>query len=91
MYSQFILWEGKPFDDADAERAGRVFRPDIYRKALRGTGDLLPGASSKVEGSIDGPLAVGAEQGEITLSSNRFFDGRIFDPDSIEDYVSTQR
>ena len=91
LYSQLILWEGKPFDTGDAERAGRVFRPDVYRQALRGTGDLLPGASSKVEGSIGGPLAVGAEQGRITLSSNGFFDGRIFDPDEVEAYVAGQR
>ncbi|KZX52690.1 MAG: NitT/TauT family transport system ATP-binding protein [Afipia broomeae] len=91
LYSQLILWEGKPFDTGDAERAGRVFRPDVYRQALRGTGDLLPGASSKVEGSIDGSLAVGAEQGRITLSSNGFFDGRIFDPDEVEAYVAGQR
>jgi NitT/TauT family transport system ATP-binding protein len=91
LYSQLILWENKPFDAADADRAGRVFRPDVYRQALRGTGDLLPGASSKVEGSIGGPLAVGAEQGRITLSANGFFDGRVFDPDEIEAYVAGQR
>ena len=40
---------------------------------------------------IDGSLAVGAEQGRITLSSNGFFDGRIFDPDEVEAYVAGQR
>ena len=91
MDSQLILWEAKPYNDAEAECAGRVFRPDVYRQALRGTGDLLPNASSKVEGSLDVPLAVGSEQGRMTLSPNRFFDGRIFDPDEVEDYVASQR
>ena len=88
LYSQLVRWEGMAFDPSDASRAAGVFRPDVYRSALIGTGDLLPGASSKVEGSIDGPLAVGTQQGEITLSSNRFFDGRVFDPDRIEEYMA---
>ena len=88
LYSQLLRWEGMDFDPADAARAAAVFRPDVYRSALMGTGDLLPGASSKVEGSIDGPLAVGAQQGEITLSGNKFFDGRVFDPDRIEAYMA---
>lgn len=90
LYSQLLRWEGLDYDPVDAARASAVFRPDIYRRALTGTGDLLPGASSKVEGSLDGPLAVGAQQGEITLSANRFFDGQIFDPDRLDEYIQSQ-
>lgn len=91
LYSQLLRWEGIEYDEADAARAAAVFRPDVYRHALMGTGDLLPGASSKVEGSIDGPLAVAAQQGRLTFTFNRFFDGSIFDPDQIENYIAAQR
>src|SRR5690606_20536539 len=60
LYTQLVRWDRIPYSPADAEAAARVFRPDIYRSALAGTGDLLPGASSKVEGSIAQPTAVTA-------------------------------
>lgn len=88
LYSQMVRWDGLPFDPADAARAARVFRPDVYRSALSGTGDPLPGASSKVEGSVDHLLQVTTQQGVITLSSNRFFDGRSFDPLDIPGYLA---
>ena len=91
LYSQMLRWEGIGYDPADAAKAAAVFRPDIYRSALDGTGDLLPGASSKVEGSIDVQLSVTAQQGDMTLSPNRFFDGRAFDPDQLEAYVALQK
>ena len=74
---------------ADAAAAARVFRPDVYRSALAGTGDLLPGASSKVEGSLAQPTAVTAQQGAMVLASNSFFDGRSFDPDDVEGYIAS--
>lgn len=87
LYTQMVRWDGTPFDASEAERAARVFRPDVYRSALIGTGDDLPGASSKVEGSLVLPLALGTQQGNITLQSNSFFDGRSFDPADLEGYL----
>lgn len=60
--------------------AGRVFRSDLYRDALRGTGADLPGASSKLEGAIGAPLLAAGESDDLSLLPNRFFDGRVFDP-----------
>ncbi len=87
LHSQILRWEGRPYDAADAARASRVFRPDVYRAALAGAGDMLPGASSKVEGSIDASLPVGTKHGRLTLERDTFFDGRRFDPDAIEAYL----
>ena len=63
-------------------RAASVFRSDLYRKALQGTGAELPGASEKVEGALDGPTAVASARGRLILPRNQFFDRRIFEPDS---------
>ena len=49
----------------------------------------LPGASSKVEGSLARPTAVTAQQGAIVLENNSFFDGRTFDPDDLEGYIAS--
>jgi len=89
LYTQLVRWDGVPFSAADAAAAARVFRPDVYRSALAGTGDLLPGASSKVEGSLARPTAVTAQQGTMTLAGNAFFDGRSFDPDDLEGYIAS--
>jgi NitT/TauT family transport system ATP-binding protein len=89
LYTQLVRWDHLRFSAEDAVAAARVFRPDVYRSALAGTGDLLPGASSKVEGSLARPTAVTAQQGSITLANNTFFDGRSFDPDDIEGYLAS--
>jgi NitT/TauT family transport system ATP-binding protein len=88
LYTQMVRWDGMRFDPGDADNAARVFRPDVYRSALAGTGDLLPGASSKVEGSLAQTTAVSAQQGVMVLEQNRFFDGRSFDPDDLPGYLA---
>lgn len=88
LYTQMVRWEGRGFDPGDAIRAARVFRPDVYRSALLGTGEPLPGASSKVEGSLKGTTIVGTQQGSITLESNQFFDDRAFDPADLAGYLA---
>lgn len=90
LYSQMVRWDGLLFNADDAAKAARVFRPDVYRSALLGTGDPLPGASSKVEGSLAGPTSVSMQQGVITLENNSFFDNRPFDPELLESYVKGQ-
>jgi len=87
LYTQMVRWEHTAFSAEEARRAARVFRPDVYRSALLGTGEPLPGASSKVEGSVSGLTAVGTQQGAITLENNSFFDGVAFDPHDIEGYM----
>lgn len=91
LYSQMVRWDGLDFSAETARKAGRVFRPDVYRSALLGTGEPLPGASSKVEGSLAGPTSVSMQQGVITLQNNSFFDGEAFDPARLESYIRAQR
>lgn len=88
LYTQMVRWDGLAYDPADAAKAARVFRPDVYRAALLGTGEPLPGASSKVEGSLDSRMVVSTQQGTMMLEPNTFFDGMVFDPSDIEGYLS---
>ena len=90
LYTQMVRWDGVPYSPQDAARAARVFRPDVYRSALIGTGEPLPGASSKVEGSLAQRTTVSTQQGAITLEKNQFFDGKSFDPARLEDYLASQ-
>lgn len=88
LYSQMVRWDYMPYDRVQADAAANVFRPDIYRSALAGSGAPLPGASSKLEGGLGEPIGAGSTQGRLTLGNDRFFDGRAFDPDDIETYLA---
>ncbi|MGV6848468.1 MAG: CmpA/NrtA family ABC transporter substrate-binding protein [Marinibacterium sp.] len=68
-------------DRAAARKAARVFRADIYRQALAPTLADMPGASEKLEGAIKVPTEVASASGTLILRPDRFFDGRVFDPD----------
>nr|WP_233150838.1 CmpA/NrtA family ABC transporter substrate-binding protein [Sphingomonas sp. BT553] len=89
LYSQMTRWDGTPFSPEEAEIAASVFRPDIYRAALAGSGAPLPGASSKLEGAIGGgAIGAGSTQGRLILGRDQFFDHRAFDPDDIPGYLA---
>ncbi|MCV2866599.1 CmpA/NrtA family ABC transporter substrate-binding protein [Albidovulum sediminicola] len=62
------------------EAAKAAFRSDIYRRAMAGTGALLPGASEKVEGAVTRETSVASESGALVLCPDGFFDGTVFDP-----------
>lgn len=87
LYSQMARWRHAPLDVEGFEKAAAVFRPDIYRAALSGTGAILPNASAKVEGAIAAPLGVGTASGRLIMGPDRFFDGRLFDPDKALEYL----
>ncbi|MEM8851751.1 MAG: CmpA/NrtA family ABC transporter substrate-binding protein [Pseudomonadota bacterium] len=66
---------------AAMETAKAVFRSDLYRTHLAGTGAAIPSASSRVEGALGAATAVGSAEGRLILSPDAFFDGKSFDPD----------
>ena len=88
IYSQLVRWKQVKPGQAAERAAAAVFRPDIYRRALGASNVALPGASMKLEGAVSTPTGVGAHRGALTLGPDRFFDGRIFDPERVADYVA---
>jgi NitT/TauT family transport system ATP-binding protein len=42
----------------------------------------------KLEGALDSPRGVGAHRGLLTLGPDRFFDGRVFDPEDLRSYLA---
>ncbi len=60
-------------------KAGAIFRTDLYRDLLKTSGIDFPGASEKIEGSLEVPTAVSSERGEMILETDVFFDRNVFD------------
>jgi NitT/TauT family transport system ATP-binding protein len=89
LYSQLLRWDHLAYDAEDQLRAEQVFRPNVYRAALQGIDTPMPGANSKLEGSVTGSLPVGSTQGRLTLGADPFFDGRVFDPIAVEKYLDS--
>jgi two-component system, oxyanion-binding sensor len=81
LYAQMVKAGHVEANATDYGKAQNVFRPDVYRSALRPLGAVLPGASSKLEGGITEPTGVGSIQGRLILGADSFFDGQAFDPE----------
>ena len=88
IYSQFRRWKMVSPSATLERRAADVFRSDVYRRALDTAGLPMPGASMKLEGAIDAPRGVGTHRGALILGPDRFFDGRVFDPDDLQAYLA---
>ncbi|MCA1441449.1 ABC transporter substrate-binding protein [Ensifer sp. IC4062] len=91
FYSQMVRWGHTPHSAALAQRARDTYRPDIYRQALKPIAAPMPGANMKVEGALTVAAPVGASERGLVLGPDGFFDGRIFDPDRLDDYLASQR
>lgn len=91
FYSQMVRWGLCSHSPRNAAIAIGSYRPDIFRRALKPLNAALPGASLKVEGALLEPTAVGASAGGLILGPDGFFDGQMFDPDKIDDYIRGQK
>ncbi len=87
LFSQLVRWDRLDWNEADLAKVDKIFRPGIYRAALANIDTPMPGANSKLEGGVEGPLPVGSTKGRLTLGSDPFFDNRIFDPDKFSEYI----
>lgn len=90
FYTQMVRWGQVAHTSPHQRVAGNTYRPDIYRNALKTLGLAMPAASSKVEGALRVATPVGSS-GALTLGPDGFFDGNLFDPDRVDEYVAAQK
>lgn len=91
FYSQMVRWGQVAHTPENVAIARDTYRPDIYRSALKPLGVALPAANAKVEGALVAPTPVGSAGASLMLGPDGFFDGELFDPDRVDDYIDTQR
>ncbi len=90
FYAQMVRWGETKMSAEGYARAQATYRPDLHRAALAPLDVPLPTANAKIEGSIVTETAVPSTMGRLSLGPDRFFDGAIFDPKRVEDYLSSQ-
>jgi len=91
FYTQMVRWGQIEHIATHAQIARDCYRPDLYRAALKPLGVALPGANAKVEGALKTATPVGSAGASLVLGPDGFFDGQMFDPDRIEDYLARQK
>jgi NitT/TauT family transport system ATP-binding protein len=88
FYAQMVRWGETKMSAEGYARAQSTYRPDLHRAALAPLGVPLPTANAKVEGSLDVETPVPSTVGRLFIAPDRFFDGAIFDPERVEDYLA---
>ncbi|MBX3446696.1 MAG: ABC transporter substrate-binding protein [Parvibaculaceae bacterium] len=85
--SQMIRWGqiDKPIDVL--KTAGEVYRPDIYREAVKGMGVPVPSIDWKTEGENAAPWMLTDATSPIGMGPDRFFNGNVFDPSQVLSYI----
>ena len=85
--SQMIRWGQieKPLDIA--KTAGEIYRPDIYREAVKSLGIPAPTIDVKTEGTHAEPWTLEEATKPIVMGSDLFFNGDVFDPSNILSYI----
>jgi len=68
--------------------AAAVYRPDLYREAAQALGVPAPSIDDKTEGLHAGAWTLDAASTPIAMGPDRFFDGRVFDPQRPVDYLA---
>lgn len=88
FYSQMVRWGQTAASDDAMLVARRTYHPDIYRTALSSLGVPMPSANAKLEGALQRQTPVGTPTGRLLLEPDGFFDGRVFDPEQVTDYIN---
>ncbi|WP_338722880.1 CmpA/NrtA family ABC transporter substrate-binding protein [Devosia sp. XK-2] len=89
-YSQMVRWGEVTPNQARAEIAAATFRPDLYRAALAPLGASLPADDYRRDGDQAQSHTIAAVTGTMQAGPNRFFDGKVFDPDAVDSYIQSQ-
>lgn len=69
--------------------AAGVYRPDIYRDALKGLNLAIPKVNTKVEGIHAMPWTLTGATAPMAMGPDKFFDGKIYNPAKIPEYIAS--
>ncbi len=87
FYSQMVRWRQCALNTSDLHAARSTYRPDLYRQALLGSGATVPMTDFKTELTTENSFALTASNDALSFSAEGFFDGKVFEPTAVEEYI----
>lgn len=88
ILAQMIRWGHAPANlDIDAA-AKAAFKPDFYRAVALDRGIACPAPNEKIEGTHSSSWVMTDASAPIAFGPDQFIDGRIFDPENVDGYLS---
>ena len=75
----------EPLDIVKA--ASEIYRPDIYREAVKGLGIPVPTIDMKTEGTHAEGWTLEEATSPIAMGPDRFFNGDVFNPGKVLSYI----
>ena len=89
FYSQMVRWKQIPYAANAMHIARATYRPDLYREALQSIGVQTPMTDFKTELTSESHLALTTSQDQLSFTSEGFFDGKVFEPTAVEEYIKS--
>jgi NitT/TauT family transport system ATP-binding protein len=89
FYTQMVRWQQTQFSDKGLEEARATYRPDLYRNALRSLDVQLPMTDFKTEVTTENAFMATIAGATPNFAAEGFFDGRVFEPAEVGEYVAS--
>lgn len=86
--SQMYRWGQLEQPTNILKTAGSIYRPDLYRQAAKALSVPYPTVDVKSEGTHAEPWTLKDATSPIAMGTDRFFDGGVFDPSQIVQYIT---
>lgn len=88
LLSQMVRWGDIETSVDIRATAQQVYRPDLYRNAAIALGMASPHVDEKIEGLHSTTWILNEAHRSIEMGADQFFDGRIYDPQHLEEYIA---
>jgi NitT/TauT family transport system ATP-binding protein len=89
FYSQMVRWGQTAFSTDAMHLARAAYRPDLYRTALLTAGVQPPMTDFKTERTTNSSFALTASNDALSFAAEGFFDGKVFEPTAVEEYIKS--
>ena len=89
FYSQMVRWQQTAFSEAGLHIARATYRPDLYRNAVSKLGVPTPMTDFKTERTTESDFALPDSQDALHFTAEGFFDGKVFEPTAVEEYIKS--
>lgn len=89
FYSQMVRWQQCSYSEHSLAQARSAYRPDLFRSAVSKLGVMAPMTDFKTERTTHSSFALTASDDALSFAAEGFFDGRVFEPIAVAEYIQS--